>query len=115
MALHFMLSIIICHHVKYASQTLHAITVQLLIVQASYQQTIVYTRDLICGKYFLLIRQLCLSIHEEQFKGLVGILSGKTCLCFQCSEASVLSIRILYIFVSFVLEKDSRESKSIKW
>ena len=49
-------------------------------------------------------------------EGLVEILSGKTtliCAC-KCSEAKVLSIRILYIFVSFfILEKDPRESKSI--
>ena len=32
---------------------------------------------------FFVIEQLCLSMHEEQFKELMEILSGKTCLCLQ--------------------------------
>ena len=52
-------------------------------LKANYQYANVYTRDLMCVKYCLVIGQLCLSMHEEQAEGFVGILSGNTCLCLQ--------------------------------
>ena len=55
----------------------------ILNLEDQLSKTIVYTGDLICVKYLLVIGQLCMSMHEDQFKGLVGILSGNTCLCLQ--------------------------------
>ena len=51
--------------------------------------------------YFLLIRQLCLPMHEEQFKGLVRILSGNICLCLHMLKSKNVKYYILYIVVSF--------------
>ena len=77
----------------------------------NYQQTIAYTRDFICVKYFLVIWELCLSIHEEQRERLVGILSGNTCLCLQMlrsktakKQNSCVLVYCIYLLV-FILEK----------
>ena len=65
----------------------------------------------------ILITLITFVILEKHLKGLMGILSGKTCLCLQMSRSkSVECLCAVYInFVSFIREKDSRELKSIKW
>ena len=92
MARHLLLSRIILHHVKHASQTFHVITFQSLNLVKMIMRVllrkfcILNLRDQLSTnslftqgtsfvfKYFLVIGQLL-------FKGLGGILSGKTCLC----------------------------------
>ena len=89
------------NHVKHARQTFHVITFQLLILVKMIMRSllrrlcIINLKDQLstnnclhkgphlCYVFVLVIGQLCMSMHEEQFKGLVGILSGNTCLCLQ--------------------------------
>ena len=61
-------------------------------------------RDLICIKYFLVIGQLCRSMHEEQSKGFVGIISVGACLCLQMfGSKSVQYLKTVHIFINFYL------------
>ena len=43
--------------------------------------------------------QIELSMHEEKFKELVGILSDKTCLCLQMSR----STRVEYSYTGYIV------------
>ena len=52
-----------------------------------------------------------------QIKGLMGILSVGTCLSLQMFRSKCVEyLNTVYIYLLiFILEKDSRESKSIEW
>ena len=63
-------------------------------------------RNLIRIKYFLVIGQLCLSMHEEQSKGFVGIISAGACLCLQMfGSKSVQYLITVYILLILVLKR----------